>query len=198
VALVFNPRTGHVSPQYHVVFDDTFLTIPFMDNGTVPPHWADLHKHSTERATNEEFNLAEEWMKEMLDQVDVPTAGSRLTDPFALIPDQNQAPTLASYNTSTEASVTLPASEGANKGTSAFVSSLTSAAAPLSWKACKLGTNNVARICQSNDFNSPASAESFATSSRTRTKCNLLRKGARHMVYISSKASVPVHTILLC
>jgi hypothetical protein len=68
VALVFNPRTGRVSPQYHVVFGDTFSTIPFMDNGMVPPHWADLHKHSTERATDEEFNLAEEWMKEMPDQ----------------------------------------------------------------------------------------------------------------------------------
>ena len=53
VAFVFNPRTGHVSPQYHVVFDNNFLTVPFMDNGMVPPHWADLHKHSTERATNE-------------------------------------------------------------------------------------------------------------------------------------------------
>jgi elongation factor G len=64
VALVFNPRTGRVSPQYHVVFDDTFSTVPFMDNGTVPPHWADLHKHSTKRATDEEFNFDEEWMKE--------------------------------------------------------------------------------------------------------------------------------------
>jgi hypothetical protein len=28
VALVFNPKTGRVLPQYHVVFDDTFLTVP--------------------------------------------------------------------------------------------------------------------------------------------------------------------------
>ena len=26
VALVYNPSTGHVSPQYHVVFDDDFTT----------------------------------------------------------------------------------------------------------------------------------------------------------------------------
>jgi hypothetical protein len=173
-----------------------------MDNGTVPPHWADLHKHSTKRATNEESNLAEEWMKEMPDQVDVPAAGSRLTDPFALIPNQNQTPTLASNNTSPEASVTLPDSKGANKRTLASVSSSTSAAAPLSRKARKLDTNNVARIRQSNNFDSPVSAESsssqltlspritfvqsrtlpFATSSRTHAKCNLLRKGAHHMV----------------
>ncbi len=37
VALVFNPRTGQVSPQYHIVFDDTLLTVPYMDTGMVPP-----------------------------------------------------------------------------------------------------------------------------------------------------------------
>jgi hypothetical protein len=41
VVLVFNPRTGRVSPQYHLIFDDTFSTIPYMDAGTVPPHWED-------------------------------------------------------------------------------------------------------------------------------------------------------------
>jgi hypothetical protein len=177
VALVFNPPTGRVSPQYHVVFDDTFLTVPFMDNSMVPPHWADLHKHSTERATNEEFNLAEEWMKKMPDQVDVPVASSRLTDPFALIPDQNQAPKLASNNTSPEASVTLPASKGANKCTLASVSSLTSAAAPLSWKARKLDTNNVARIRPSNDFDSPASAEFSFSKLTLSPRINLYKAG---------------------
>ena len=29
-ALVWNPTTGGVSPQYHVVFDDNFTTVPFM------------------------------------------------------------------------------------------------------------------------------------------------------------------------
>jgi hypothetical protein len=31
VALVLNPCTGHVSPQFHVVFDDHFTTVPFME-----------------------------------------------------------------------------------------------------------------------------------------------------------------------
>ncbi len=177
VALVFNPRTGRISPQYHVVFDNTFLTIPFMDNGTVPPHWADLHEHSTKRATDEEFNLAEEWMKETPDQVDVPMADSRLTDPFALIPDQNQAPTLVSNNTSPKAPVTLPASEGANKRTLASMSSSTSAAAPLSRKAHKLDTNNVTRICQSNNFDSPASAESSSSQLNLAPRINLYEAG---------------------
>ena len=38
VTLVLNPRTGHVSPQYHMVFDDDFNTVPHMLAGTVPPN----------------------------------------------------------------------------------------------------------------------------------------------------------------
>ena len=30
VSLVLNPETGHVSPQFHVVFDDELSTVPFM------------------------------------------------------------------------------------------------------------------------------------------------------------------------
>jgi hypothetical protein len=62
LALVFNPRTGWVSPQYHVIFDVTFSTVPYMDAGTVPPHWEDLLKHSSKKATDEDFFLAEDWM----------------------------------------------------------------------------------------------------------------------------------------
>ena len=36
VALVLNPSTRHVSPQFHVVFDDEFTLIPAMRNNTVP------------------------------------------------------------------------------------------------------------------------------------------------------------------
>ncbi len=38
VALFYNPSTGHVSPQYHVVFDNDFTTAPYMEAGTIPPH----------------------------------------------------------------------------------------------------------------------------------------------------------------
>ncbi len=46
VALVYNPSTGHVSPQYHVVFDDDFTMVPCMEAGTIPPHWSDLLQSS--------------------------------------------------------------------------------------------------------------------------------------------------------
>lgn len=32
VTLVLNPKTLHVSPQFHVVFDNNFLTVPAMRN----------------------------------------------------------------------------------------------------------------------------------------------------------------------
>jgi hypothetical protein len=58
VALVLNPRTKHVSPQFHVVFDDTFSTVHYMEKCEVPPNWADLVKKSTEKVTDEDFDLA--------------------------------------------------------------------------------------------------------------------------------------------
>ena len=38
VALVLNPRTLHVSPQYHVVFDDDFSTVSFLITDDIPPN----------------------------------------------------------------------------------------------------------------------------------------------------------------
>jgi hypothetical protein len=61
VALVLNPRTGHVSPQYHVVFDDQFTTVPFMGENEVPPNWAQLVENSTEKVTKEHYELAKTW-----------------------------------------------------------------------------------------------------------------------------------------
>jgi hypothetical protein len=44
--LVLNPRTGHVSPQFHVVYDDDFTTVSNLRAATVPPHWAELVQSS--------------------------------------------------------------------------------------------------------------------------------------------------------
>ena len=42
VAIVMNPKTGLVSSQFHLVFDDNFETVPHLRAGTVPENWADL------------------------------------------------------------------------------------------------------------------------------------------------------------
>eukprot|EP00978_Attheya_sp_CCMP212_P006292 scaffold14257_cov69-Attheya_sp.AAC.1 len=59
VALVLNTATGHVSPQYHVVFDDDFTTVASMRTGIIPSNWADLVSRSSELATDEQFDLAQ-------------------------------------------------------------------------------------------------------------------------------------------
>ena len=41
VALIRNLRTGYLSPQFHVVFDDTFDTI-YADEDEPPPEWDDM------------------------------------------------------------------------------------------------------------------------------------------------------------
>ena len=61
VVLVLNPKTLHVSPQYHVVFDDDFSTIPFLIAGDIPPNWSILVKNCTESVTNEDFDFASTW-----------------------------------------------------------------------------------------------------------------------------------------
>ena len=56
VPLVLNIHTGHISPQYHVVFDDLFSTVPSLAADDVPPDFwsaidfsSDLHKEHVYR-----------------------------------------------------------------------------------------------------------------------------------------------------
>ena len=71
VALVLNPRTGHVSPQYHLVFGDDFSTVPFMHSNDVPNHWEALVKSSTELATDEDFSIVETWYEQSMNEFDI-------------------------------------------------------------------------------------------------------------------------------
>ncbi len=43
VPLVLNLKTGHISPQFHVIFDDYFTTVMSIPEGDEPPeHWEHL------------------------------------------------------------------------------------------------------------------------------------------------------------
>jgi hypothetical protein len=99
VALVFNPRTGRVSPQFHCVFDDDFTTVGFMERGEVPPNWEDLCRNSYESAEDESFDKAVEYLSQHTSGIDSSSGGSsiqvpvaesvsHLNDPFAVAPDQ--------------------------------------------------------------------------------------------------------------
>ena len=43
VALIYNPETGFVSPQYHVVFDDEFTSIQLTPDIDMKDIWTDLY-----------------------------------------------------------------------------------------------------------------------------------------------------------
>ncbi len=47
VALIFNPCTGHIFPQFHVVFDDDFTTVSYLRTAIIPPYLADLVRASS-------------------------------------------------------------------------------------------------------------------------------------------------------
>ena len=58
VSLVLNLITGRVSPQYHVVFDDEFTTVNYLDSAETPPFCENLVENSCEKATDEQYNTA--------------------------------------------------------------------------------------------------------------------------------------------
>ncbi|KAL7542835.1 hypothetical protein ACHAWF_007262 [Thalassiosira exigua] len=61
VVLVLNPKTGLISPQFHVAFDDDFSTVPHLRAGTVPSDWAQLVQHSKERCIDGYFDITKTW-----------------------------------------------------------------------------------------------------------------------------------------
>ena len=86
VALVWNSTTGRVSPQYHVVFDDDFSSVPYMEAGMLPPNWEEIVKYSSEVATTKDVNLVENW----LNGQSAARATDQLSDPFAILIDHTK------------------------------------------------------------------------------------------------------------
>ena len=59
VSLILNISTGHVSRKFHVVFDETFSTVPSLKNGSVLASWKFICENNRELTTNKDFNLAD-------------------------------------------------------------------------------------------------------------------------------------------
>ena len=55
VALVMNLQTGHVTPQFHVVFDDGWTAVPYLNKLEAPPNWKNLFQHHTEHYNAADF-----------------------------------------------------------------------------------------------------------------------------------------------
>ena len=69
VALVFNPRTLRVSPQFHVVFDDNLSTLPYKQKSEMHLNRTNLVKLSCKKDADNDFELATR-LAEELDPVD--------------------------------------------------------------------------------------------------------------------------------
>ena len=80
VALVMNLRTGLVSPQFHVVFDDEFSTVPYLYNEATPPNWDKLFEHCSEHATDTQEKVSEKWLHPPVN-VNIPSEGDTPNDP---------------------------------------------------------------------------------------------------------------------
>ena len=59
--MVMNPKTGLVSPQFHLVFDENFETVPHLRAGTVPENWANLVNNSRQKSTEGFYDITKTW-----------------------------------------------------------------------------------------------------------------------------------------
>jgi len=56
IPLVLSTTTGLVSPQFHVVYDDSFTTTTCLADNKLPTNWNDLLTTSSEKFVDETFN----------------------------------------------------------------------------------------------------------------------------------------------
>ena len=78
VALILNPVTVYMSPQYHVVYNETFLTVSHTRDETLPPTWDKMYKKSVESASSNTSDLEELCFKHLTDKLE-----DNFTDTFA-------------------------------------------------------------------------------------------------------------------
>jgi len=143
-----------------------------MNADTKPPHWNGLLKYSSKMATDEDFNLAQEWMStnKMQDQVSMPTAGGCITDPFVVVTETQptnspagtttlNGPSSLPYLSRSSISDATQVSKGGNKRTSAEVSSSSNTAANSQSKARCLAPTDDAMANIWDDFGPSAAPD---------------------------------------
>ena len=59
--MVLNTETGHVSPQFHVVFYDDFSKVSFMREVTITPNCTDLVQRRSQSGTPENIDIKDDW-----------------------------------------------------------------------------------------------------------------------------------------
>eukprot|EP00957_Ditylum_brightwellii_P094757 7215906-Ditylum_brightwellii.AAC.1 len=77
VALVLNLQTGHMSLQCHLVFDDEFTTVPYIDlwrlHTTGLPQWQNtLRRLQVRSSPLPPCNMRERWLTQMNRMIPLP------------------------------------------------------------------------------------------------------------------------------
>ena len=63
VTLLLNLNSGMDSPQFHVMYNNEFMTIPYLTSDTPPPTWTNLLKHSFECSTDDQEEFSYQWLQ---------------------------------------------------------------------------------------------------------------------------------------
>ena len=85
VALVCNPTTSSVSSQYHIVFDNEFSNVPYMEAGTILLNWGNIVKYSSEMATAQDVDLEYTWLRGQFNKGVL----DPISDLFTIVTDHN-------------------------------------------------------------------------------------------------------------
>ena len=56
-----NPKSGLVSPQFYLVFDENFVTVPHIQDGTIPENWVELVASSKENSIKGFYDVTKTW-----------------------------------------------------------------------------------------------------------------------------------------
>jgi len=94
VALVLNVITGHISPQYHVIFDNNFSTFPALRDGICPAHWKELARDNSEKVTDTSYDLTKIWIESSEDET--PGDAVNTTEQGSIEPHQPGAKSISS------------------------------------------------------------------------------------------------------
>jgi hypothetical protein len=144
-----------------------------MNAGTEPPHWHDLLKYSSKKATDEDFDMAEDWINivdKMPDQVSMPMASGRITDPFVIL-SQRQSTTSPAGNFASSSQTPLataaltplhsgmPVFKGGNTHVLAKVNLSLNAAASSSSKSRQLSSTDNTASNSRDDFGAQATTD---------------------------------------
>ena len=192
VALVFNPRTGRVSPAYHVVFDDGFTTVPYMKAAKLPPNWEDLVKNSAEIATIEKYELADEWIKEeIVVEQESDADQSKITDPFAIGPAPVDSKLSEPQATNSQGAGSLLPSEGAKSSKRARLKDKKTADNSQSSKRPKLNSNNEAKTSTASLDQSVVSAGAEQNQLEMPKIIDLSTAGYRRSARLAEKRNKP-------